>query len=120
MGASLKSTTAVFAAAFRNRTLLRLELAWAVFNGAEWGVWIALLVYAYTHGGAAAASAHRRRAARPCIVLAPFLGALTDRRARRAGAVLQLPAHGADHGRCSRGDRRSARRAWWSLPWRPS
>jgi hypothetical protein len=81
-----RSISAVFAAAFRNRTLLRLELAWAVFNGAEWGVWIALLVYAYTHGGAAAASLIVIVQLVPCILLAPFLGVLIDR--RRAGRVL--------------------------------
>ena len=78
----------VFAVALRNRALLRLELAWAVFNGAEWGVWIALLVYAYTHGGAATASLIVIVQLAPCIVLAPFLGALTDR--LRAGRVLAV------------------------------
>ena len=82
----LRTTIAVFGAAFRNASLLRLELAWASFNGAEWGVWLALMVWAYTHGGAAATSVIVLVQLVPCIVLSPFLGAVTDR--RRAGRVL--------------------------------
>jgi len=49
------SVLSVFRATIRNRTLLRLELAFAAFNGAEWAVWVCLLVYAYSIGGATAA-----------------------------------------------------------------
>ena len=36
----LRSTLGVFGTAFRNRSLLLVELAWLAFNGAEWGVWL--------------------------------------------------------------------------------
>ena len=80
------STASAFRTLARNRPLLRLEFAFAGFNAAEFGVWIALLVYAYAHGGAAAASLIALVQLVPSIVLAPFFGALGDR--FRAGRVL--------------------------------
>ena len=82
----LSSTLGVFGTAFRNRSLLRVELAWLAFNGAEWGVWLTLMVWAYTHGGAAAASLIVIVQLVPCIFVSPYLGAITDR--ARAGRVL--------------------------------
>ncbi len=82
----MRTIVAVFRTAFRNRDLLRLELAWAGFNSAEWGVWVALLVYAYTRGGAVAASAIALVQLLPAAILAPFLGALADR--HRPGRIL--------------------------------
>jgi len=84
----LKTTVAVFGTAFRNRSLLRLELAFSAFCGAEWGVWVSLVVYAYTRGGATASGAIAVVQLVPSILLAPFIGALTDR--RRAGRVLSV------------------------------
>ena len=81
-----KVVVTVFRTAFRNRDLLRIELAWAAFSGAEWGVWVALLVYAYTKGGAVAASAIALVQLIPAAIMAPFLGALADR--QRPGRVL--------------------------------
>jgi len=71
----LRTTISVFGAAFRNASLLRLELAWVSFNGAEWGVWLALMVWAYTHGGAAATSIVVLVQLIPCILLALRLDA---------------------------------------------
>ena len=85
-GGRLKVTLGVFGTAFRNRSLLCVELAWLAFNGAEWGVWLALMVWAYTIGGAAAASLIVIVQLVPCIFVSPYLGAITDR--ARAGRVL--------------------------------
>ncbi len=82
----LRAIIAVFRTAFRNRDLRRLELAWAAFNSAEWGVWVALVVYAYTKGGAVAASALALAQIIPAAILAPILGALADR--YRPGRIL--------------------------------
>jgi len=88
MMARLRATIAVFRTAFQNRSLLRLELAFSAFCGAEWGVWVSLVVYAYGHGGATASGAIAVAQLVPSILLAPFIGALTDRvRAGRALAV---------------------------------
>jgi MFS family permease len=88
MIARLRATAAVFHTAFHNRSLLRLELAFSAFCGAEWGVWVSLVVYAYGHGGATAAGAIAVVQLVPSVLLAPFIGALTDR--RRAGRVLAV------------------------------
>jgi hypothetical protein len=82
----LNATLGVFRSAFRNRSLLALELAWLAFNSAEWGIWLVLTVWAYTHGGAFAVSVIILVQLVPCIFVAPYLGALTDR--ARAGRVL--------------------------------
>ena len=81
-----RSSAGVFATAFRNRTLLLVELAWLAFNSAEWGIWLTLTVWAYTHGGTAAASLIILVQLVPCIFVSPYFGAITDR--ARAGRVL--------------------------------
>jgi len=81
-----RSTTGVFVTAFRNRSLLLIEVAWLAFNGAEWGVWLTMSVWAYTNGGAAAVSLIILVQLVPCIFISPYLGAITDR--ARAGRVL--------------------------------
>jgi len=81
-----RSKSGVFATAFRNRSLLLVEAAWLAFNGAEWGVWLTLTVWAYTHGGAGAVSLIILVQLIPCIFVSPYLGAITDR--ARAGRVL--------------------------------
>jgi hypothetical protein len=82
----VSATLGVFGAAFRNRSLMRVELAWLAFNSAEWGVWLALTVWAYQRGGAFAVSVIILVQLVPCVIVSPYLGAITDR--ARAGRVL--------------------------------
>jgi MFS family permease len=82
------SVASIFATTMRNRALLRLELAWGAYNGAEWAVYVALLVYAYGVGGATASGLMAVVQLVPCIFLAPYLGSLADR--RRPGRVLMV------------------------------
>jgi len=70
----------VFRAALANPALCRVGLAYALYGAAEFGTWIALLVYAYGHGGPGAAMVMVLVQLIPCIALGPFLGALADRR----------------------------------------
>jgi Cyclic nucleotide-binding domain/Transmembrane secretion effector len=76
----LNVVVSVFGKAFGNPTLRRVGFAYALFASAEFGIWIALLVFAYSHGGASASTTIVLIQLIPCIVLAPFVGAFVDRR----------------------------------------
>ena len=70
----------VLRSVFSNRDLRRVELAFLGFNSAEWGSWIAVLVYAYEHGGATTAGLVALAQLVPAGIFAPFASVLSDRR----------------------------------------
>lgn len=78
----------VFRAAFGNPVLRRVGLAYALFTSAEFGIWITLLVFAYSRGGASASTLLVLIQLVPCILLGPFIGAFVDR--QRPSRVLRV------------------------------
>src|ERR1700688_2025245 len=77
---------AIISRALRNRSLRRVEIAYGLAVGAEWAVWIAFLVYGYTHGGPSGAMTIALVQVVPTAVFPPGLGMLASRYS--AGRVL--------------------------------
>jgi hypothetical protein len=69
--------------ALGTRDLRRLQLAWAVSSVGGWAFFVALAVYAYDAGGAAAVGAATLVRMVPAGLAAPLTGLLADRHSRR-------------------------------------
>ena len=75
----LTSAVSALGAAVRNDNIRRVELAWGASIAAEWAHFVALGVFAYQHGGAAAVGVAGLVRLLPAAVLAPFAASLGDR-----------------------------------------
>jgi len=89
----------VFRALAGNRGLRRVVGGYALFILTEYAVWIAMLVYAYSRGGAAIAGVVALAQLVPAALLAPVFAALADRRSPvvllTGGYLVQAAAMGA-------------------------
>ncbi len=65
--------------ALANPALRRVQFAYAGFNAAEYGEWVAVLVYAYGHGGTTVAALVAAVQLVPCVIAAPVFAAYADR-----------------------------------------
>ncbi len=84
----MRRALSTLGAVARDRTLFRVELAFLGFNMAEYATWIAILVYAYSRGGAAAAGVAAMIQLIPAAAIAPLAAFAGDR--FRRDRVLQV------------------------------
>lgn len=90
LGASL----AAFAAVLRNRRILLVELAYVGFCLGEWAIWIAMLVFAYAHGGASQVGLAVFVQLAPSALLAPIGATFGDRYRRDRVLIVSYIAQG--------------------------
>ena len=83
----MREQLGIVLAVMRDRTLARIELAYLGFNMAEAATWVAILVYGYNLGGAAAAGLVALVQLVPAGIVAPFAAYAGDR-SRRDRALL--------------------------------
>ncbi len=99
LGARLAASAAAFGAVTRNAGLRRVEAAFFGFGLAEWATWIALLVFAYRHGGAGEVGLVALIQLAPAAVVAPLAASFGDRypreRALLVSYLLQAATMGA-------------------------
>jgi MFS family permease len=95
----LLASLRVIAAVTRSPSLRRVELAFFLFNAAEFGTWVAILLYAYEATGPASIGLVAIAQLIPAALSAPFAALLADRPQRThalaAGYVLQALTFGA-------------------------
>jgi MFS family permease len=91
----LRASLAAFGAVLRNRRILLVELAYVGFNLAEWAIWIAMLVFAYSQGGPSQVGLAVFVQLAPSALLAPIGATLGDRYRRDRMLVISYVAQAA-------------------------
>jgi hypothetical protein len=93
-----RRTVRVFGSVFANPDLRRVLLAYSTFGMAEWGTWMAILVFAFRRGGAAEAGLVAVIQMTPAALVAPLASVLGDRFRRERvlafGYLVQTAAMG--------------------------
>lgn len=84
----LRDSVRAFGEVFASPNLRRLQLAWAGSNIGTWAYGVALAVFAYGEGGAAAVGIVGLIRWIPAALAAPFFGVLADRYPRRRVMIL--------------------------------
>ena len=79
IGSRLAASAGAFGAVLRNPALRRVELAFLGFNLTEWAIWIAILVFAYGHGGSGEVALVAVLQLTPAALMAPLAASFGDR-----------------------------------------
>ena len=99
MSGRASETLAVYRTVVRNRSLRRVLAAFFAFSAQEYGVWIAIVVFAYEQGGPSTAGLVAIAQLIPSALVAPIGSVLGDRmrrdRALAGGYAIQAVANGA-------------------------
>src|SRR5579875_911776 len=94
--AAMGPAGSVVARVLENRRLRRMELGFVLFSLGEYGVWLAVMVYAFQHGGTTNAALIATLQLLPAAGVAPLISRVTDRRGGLhmllVGYVLQAAA----------------------------
>lgn len=88
MRGRISDSTRSFAQVFANPDLRRLQLAWAGSLIGNWSYFIALAIYAYDEGGAAAVGLVSVVRMLPAAIASPFVASLADRYPRKLVMVV--------------------------------
>ncbi len=86
---------AAILAVIHNGSLRRVLLAYIGFSMAEWGSWIAILVYAYERGGAAESGFAALVQLAPSAIVAPIAASVGDHLRRERALLLAYLAQAA-------------------------
>jgi Cyclic nucleotide-binding domain len=78
-GSSVAGQLSAFRSLTGNRALLRIMASYALFILTEYSVWVAMLVFAYGHGGATTAALVALAQLVPAAAVAPVTAAAADR-----------------------------------------
>lgn len=105
-GDSSAGRLAAFRSLAGNRALARVVGGYALFILTEYSVWVTMLVFAYSRGGATIAGLVAVAQLVPAAVLAPVAAAVADRRSPVVLLAGGLPGAGGGDGRDRRGGHR--------------
>src|SRR5438067_177405 len=120
LGRRLRESLRAFAAVFANEDLRRLELAWSASVLGQWGYEVALAVFAYRAGGAAAVGVVALIRLLPAAIVAPFAALLGDRFRRKrimvAADLVRVCSMGGAAAACCLAVRRCGASDWARPP----
>ena len=109
----LRTSLRVINAVLRNPALRRVELAFLLFNAAEFGAWVAVLLYAYDATGPASIGLVAVAQLIPAALVAPFAALMADRPDRVRSLAIGYGIQAVAFGVTAAGILLATRQACW-------